>query len=111
MATVFWDAKGIIFIDFIGKSKTINGEYYYANLLQWLSDNISKKYDLSDKKKIVFHYDNVSAHSSVVAIVNELRIEMYAYRLNIAPNNYHRLFANRWWTTRFENTGLNFKYI
>jgi hypothetical protein len=28
MASVFWDAKGILFIDYHEKSKTITGEYY-----------------------------------------------------------------------------------
>ena len=26
-ASVFWDAKGIVFIDYLQKGKTINGEY------------------------------------------------------------------------------------
>ena len=32
MASVFWDAKGVAFIDYLQKGRTINGEYY-ANLL------------------------------------------------------------------------------
>ena len=32
MASVFWDTRGIIFIDYLQKGRTINGEYY-ANLL------------------------------------------------------------------------------
>jgi hypothetical protein len=28
MASVFWDAEGILFIDYIEKGKTITGEYY-----------------------------------------------------------------------------------
>ena len=28
MASVFWDARGIIFIDYLEKRKTITGEYY-----------------------------------------------------------------------------------
>ena len=32
MATVFWDAQGIIMLDFLAKKSTITGEYY-ANLL------------------------------------------------------------------------------
>ena len=30
-ASVFWDARGIIFTDYLEKGKTINGEYH-ANL-------------------------------------------------------------------------------
>jgi hypothetical protein len=32
MASVFWDAEGILFIDYLAKGKTITGEYY-SNLL------------------------------------------------------------------------------
>ena len=32
MATVFWDAQGVIMLDFLAKKSTIPGEYY-ANLL------------------------------------------------------------------------------
>ena len=35
MASVFWDAKDIVFIDYLQKDKTINEEYY-ANLLRQL---------------------------------------------------------------------------
>jgi histone-lysine N-methyltransferase SETMAR len=35
MATVFWDARGIILIDYLEKGKTITGEYY-ASLLEQL---------------------------------------------------------------------------
>jgi hypothetical protein len=32
MASVFWDAEGILFIDYLEKGKTLPGEYY-SNLL------------------------------------------------------------------------------
>ncbi|KAA5635187.1 hypothetical protein F3G63_34020, partial [Pseudomonas aeruginosa] len=32
MASVFWDADGILMIDYLSKGQKINGEYY-ANLL------------------------------------------------------------------------------
>ena len=34
MATVFWDAQGVIHIDYLEKGKTITGEYY-ASLLDF----------------------------------------------------------------------------
>ena len=42
MASVFWDAKGIVFIDYLQKNKTINGEYY-AKLLRKLWQAIKSK--------------------------------------------------------------------
>jgi hypothetical protein len=41
MASVFWDARGIIFIDYLEKGQTINSEYYIA-LLERLNDEIKK---------------------------------------------------------------------
>ena len=32
MASVFWDAHGIVFIDYLEKGKTINSDYYMASL-------------------------------------------------------------------------------
>jgi hypothetical protein len=36
MASVFWDAEGILFIDYLEKGKKITGEYY-SNLLTRLN--------------------------------------------------------------------------
>ena len=42
MATVFWDAKGVIMLDFLPKRSTITG-VYYANLLDQLRTAIHEK--------------------------------------------------------------------
>jgi len=42
MASVFWDAEGILFIDYLEKGKTITGEYY-SNLLTRLDEKIHEK--------------------------------------------------------------------
>ena len=42
MATVFWDAKGVIMLDFLAKKGTITGTYY-ANLLNQLRIAIHEK--------------------------------------------------------------------
>ena len=42
MASVFWDAEGILFIDYLEKCKTITGEYY-SNLLTRLEEKIHEK--------------------------------------------------------------------
>ena len=43
MATVFWDAKGVIILDFLPKRSTITG-VYYANLLDQLKTTIREKH-------------------------------------------------------------------
>ncbi|KAF7271269.1 hypothetical protein GWI33_015838 [Rhynchophorus ferrugineus] len=42
MASVFWDAQGIIFIDYLEKGRTINSDYYIA-LLDRLKVEIVEK--------------------------------------------------------------------
>ena len=42
MASIFWDAKGILMIDYLPKSETINGEYY-VKLLDKLDTIINEK--------------------------------------------------------------------
>jgi hypothetical protein len=42
MASLFWDAEGILFIDYLEKGKTITGEYY-SNLLTRLDKNVCEK--------------------------------------------------------------------
>ena len=42
MAAVFWDAQGVIMLDFLAKKSTITGAYY-ANLLDQLRTAIREK--------------------------------------------------------------------
>ena len=97
MASVFWDCRGIIFIDYLQKGKTINGEYY-ANLLHQLSEKISEKRPHLAKKKILFHQDNAPVHTSARAMakIRELKFELLPhapYSPDLAPSDYF-LFPN-----------------
>jgi hypothetical protein len=53
MASVFWDAEGILFIDHLEKGKTITREYY-SNLLTRLDEKIHEKRPGLQKKKSSF---------------------------------------------------------
>jgi hypothetical protein len=52
MASVFWDAEGILFIDYLEKGKT-TGEFY-SNLLTRLDEKINEKRSGLQKKKSSF---------------------------------------------------------
>jgi len=68
MASVFWNAECILFIDYLEKGKTITGEYY-SNLLTRLDEKIhEKKTWFAKEKKIIFHQDNAPAHKSVLTM-------------------------------------------
>lgn len=101
MASVFWDAQGIIFVDYLQKGKTITGEYY-ASLLYRLVDEIKLKRPHMQKKKILFHDDNAPSHTSFVALAKKLELGFESlphppYSPDLAPSDYY-LFPNlkRW---------------
>ena len=52
IASVFWDAHGVIFIKYLEKRRTITGVYYVA-LLGYLLDEIRKKWLHLKKKRIL----------------------------------------------------------
>lgn len=97
MATVFWDCKGVVLIDFLEHGRTITGSYY-ASLLDQLNDAIKVKRPHLAKKKVLFHQDNAPAHAShiVGAKLHELGYEVLPhapYSPDLAPSDYY-LFPN-----------------
>ena len=50
----YFEAHGILFIDYLEKSKTINNDYYMS-LLDQLIAEIKKKRPHMQKKKVLFH--------------------------------------------------------
>ena len=78
MASVFRDAHGIIFIDYLEKGKTINSDYYTARQAE-----IVKKRPHMAKKKILFHQDTATCHKSIKTMVklHDLHFELLPYPL------------------------------
>ena len=66
MATVFWDAKGVIMLDFLPKS-TKTG-VYYANLLDQLRTPIRENRRGKLSKGVLLQQDNARAHTCKVAM-------------------------------------------
>jgi histone-lysine N-methyltransferase SETMAR len=92
MASVFWDAKDISFIDYLEKDNTITGEFY-SNLLTRLDENIREKKPGLLKKKVIFHRDNAPAHRSVLAMgkLRDLHYELLEYPPccpDLAPSDF-----------------------
>ena len=97
MASVFWDAKGIVFIDYLQKGKTINGEYY-AKLLRELRQAIKSKRSGKLTNSVLLHQDNAPAHKSLVAMsaVHDCVFKLIdhpPYSPDAAPSDYF-LFPN-----------------
>ena len=97
MATVFWDAKGIIMLDFLPKRSTITG-VYCANLLDQLRTAICEKRRGKLSKGVLLQQDNARVHTCKVAVdaVERNQYELIphpAYSPDLAPS-YFFLFPN-----------------
>ena len=53
LASIFWNAQGILFLDYLEKGRTINSEYHIA-LLMHLMEETTKKLPQIKKKKCSF---------------------------------------------------------
>jgi histone-lysine N-methyltransferase SETMAR len=53
MTSVFWDAEGILFIDYLEKGKTITGEYYSDLLTRLDEKNREKRPGLQKKSTFI----------------------------------------------------------
>ena len=56
MVSVFWDAHGVLFIDYLEIGKTINSERYIGQLMR-LKNEIGEKRLQMKKKKVLFHQE------------------------------------------------------
>ena len=97
MATVFWDTKGVIMLDFLPKGSTIIG-VYYANLLDQLRTPIREKHWGKLSKGVLLQQDNVRVHTCKAAMdaVERNRYELIphpAYSPDLAPSDFF-LFPN-----------------
>ena len=97
MATVFWDAKGVIMLDFLPKRSTITG-VNYANLLDQLRTAVCEKCRGKLSKGVLLQQDNARVHTCKVAMDAVERngyewIPHPAYSPDLAPSDYF-LFPN-----------------
>ena len=95
MATVFWNAKGVIMLDFLPKRSTITGGYY-ANLLDQLRTAIREKRWGKLSKGVLLQQDNARVHTCKVAMdaVERNGYELIphpAYSPDLVPSNFFLL--------------------
>ena len=54
LASVFWDAQSMLFIDYLEKGRTINSEYYIALLVLLKEEITKKKTAAKEEEKVLF---------------------------------------------------------
>ena len=104
MASVFWDAKGVIMVDYLQKGATINSDYYCI-LLRRLREELKTKRPGMLTKRVLFHQDNARVHTSSqsMAEIHNCGFELLPhppYSPDLAPSDFH-LFPNLKKTSRW----------
>ena len=92
MATIFWDCRGNLLIDFKERNTTVNAAYY-ASLLRKLRDAIRKRQGMLSRGVHLLH-DNAAVHTAAVAkaAVKECgfkEMEHPPYSPDLAPSDYY----------------------
>lgn len=93
MASVFWDAEGVIMIDYLQKGKTINGQYY-ADELRQLREKIKEKRRGKLRRGVWLLQDNAPVHTSQVAVsvAQQCGFKILphpAYSPDLAPSDFY----------------------
>ena len=93
MALVFWDADGILLIDYLQKQQMISCTYY-ASLLTQLRKKIKIKCCGKLTKGVLFHHDNAPVHKSVIAMpaIHDCGLKLIEhppYSPDLAPSDFH----------------------
>ena len=108
IATVFWDAKGVIMLDFLPKNSPITG-VHYANLLDQLRTAIRENRRGKLSKGVLLLQDNARVHTCNVAM-DAVELNGYeliphpAYLPDLAPSDFF-LFP----TLKKDIRGLHFR--
>jgi hypothetical protein len=93
MATVFWDSKGIIHLDFLTGQKTINVQYYSTLLREKLKPVIRSK-RRKRQSSVFFLQDNARPHTAALMMATPLKLKWDVlphppYSPYLAPSDHH----------------------
>lgn len=67
MATIFWNAKGILLIEYLQREYTITDQYY-VRLINKFHDCIKGKGRRMSAREIWFHQDNTPVKTNFVSL-------------------------------------------
>jgi len=96
MATIFWDSKGVLYMDFLKERCTINAEYYSALLEGPVKTAIRNKRKRA-QTSVSFFQDNADPHvaARTMDTIQKLKWNILPhppYSLDLASSDY-RLFG------------------
>jgi len=93
LAPIFWDQDGILLIDYLPNSQTINAEYY-SSLLAQLKDILKEKGRGKFTKGVLFLHDNAPAHQT---LATQKKLDYLGFQCldhppfspDLVPSDYH----------------------
>lgn len=96
MVSVWWDYKGVVYFEILPNNQTINANIYCQQLMKLEKAIKEKRFDLTNRKEIVFHHDNVRLRTCSVTRgkLLELGWEVMPHPLyspDLSPSDYHLL--------------------
>ncbi len=89
MLTVFWDISGIVDLDFVDRSTTLNSDYYVARV-----ESARKKRRKSPRQQLYLLHDNSPIHTSNTAQTaigksGFIQLSHPPYSPDLAPSDYY----------------------
>jgi histone-lysine N-methyltransferase SETMAR len=93
MATIFWDASGVLLVDILPNGETINAERYVCTLKKLKRALKRKRPALSEDQVLLLH-DNARPHTAMrtVAAIKKLQWTVLPhppYSPDLAPSDFH----------------------
>ena len=93
MATIFWDSKGVLYVDFLTERRTINAEYYSALLESPVKTAIRNKRKRAQTSLFLLQ-NNARPHVAARAMdtIQKLKWKVLPhppYSPDLAPSDYH----------------------
>ena len=94
MLSVWWDFKGIVYVEELPRKQTINSNVYYRQLMKLDKEIREKRPELETRKGVIFHQDNARPHTSLVTRKKLLELGWEVmphppYSPDLAPSDYH----------------------
>jgi len=93
VATIFWDSKGVLYVDFLTERRTVNAEYYSALLEGPVKAAIRNKRKRA-QTSVSFLQDNARPHvaARTMDTIQKLKWNVLPhppYSPDLAPSDYH----------------------
>ena len=94
MLSVWWDWKGVVFFELLPRNQTINSDVYCRQLNKLNAVVKEKRPELVNRKRVIFHHDNATPHTSLATRQKLLRLDWEVmlhppYSPDLAPSDYY----------------------